>query len=232
MIRKAIWFGSTLLLAGAVLLAAPGAGQAQRGGHGGGHFGGGHFGGGFGGARFGGYHGGFYRGGYGYSHAYPHFGYRNYYPYYGLYGYSPSYYDTYPYAWSDPGYTGSYTYVAPSYPDSYATVTPPASGYQSYYYAPAQPDRTAHVTVNVPPNAQVWFEGVKTTSTGAVREYQSPSLKPGSRYTYEVRARWMANGKEVTQTQRVGVTAGARVNVRFPEAAAQTGGKAPAVTRK
>src|SRR5439155_12546832 len=81
---------------------------------------------------------------------------------------------------------------------------------------PAQPSNTAHVTVTVPADAEIWFQGTKTTSTGAVREYQSPPLAPGTRYTYELRARWSQNGHEVTQTQQVEVTAGIRVNAHFP----------------
>jgi uncharacterized protein (TIGR03000 family) len=71
--------------------------------------------------------------------------------------------------------------------------------------------------VSVPPDAEIWFNDTKTTSTGAVREYQSPPLTPDIRYAYEVRARWSRNGQQVTQTQQVEVTAGTRANVHFPE---------------
>jgi uncharacterized protein (TIGR03000 family) len=77
-------------------------------------------------------------------------------------------------------------------------------------------DNTANVTVNVPADAQVWFDDNATTSTGGVRQYVSPPLTPGKGYTYEVRARWIDNGKEVTQTQQVEVRAGANVRVTFP----------------
>jgi uncharacterized protein (TIGR03000 family) len=122
------------------------------------------------------------------------------------------------------------SYVQPSPTDDagyYGTVgDAPAysNGYQAYYpptaaapdTAPAQLDNTAHVTVTAPSGAEISFDGTKTTSTGAVREYQSPPLTPGGRYTYEIQARWNDNGHEVTQTQRVRVTAGAHVNVSFP----------------
>jgi uncharacterized protein (TIGR03000 family) len=234
MFQKAFSYGGMLLLAGAAVLVTPSSGQAQRGGHGGGgHFGGGHFGGThLGGGHFGGYHGGFYRGGWnhgGYGRAYGWRGYHH--PYYGVYGYYPysygtgvygSYpysYDTYPYVGSDlgydSGYYGSYGDVTTSDSDGYASVTPPAGSYQSFYPT-AQPDARAHVTATVPADAQIWFEGVPTTSTGTVREFNSPPLTPGSQYTYEVRASWNENGHEVTQTQQVKVTAGAHVNVTFP----------------
>jgi uncharacterized protein (TIGR03000 family) len=91
------------------------------------------------------------------------------------------------------------------------------SSYQdSYSPATAQPDTRAQIIVDVPADAEIWFEGTKMTSTGSVREYRSPPLTPGARYTYEVRARWTENGQEVTQTQEVKVAAGANVNVKFP----------------
>lgn len=228
MFRKMVLYGGMLFLAGAVALATPGSGWARGGGGGGhgggGHFGGGHFGGGgfggghFGGGHFGGPHfvgsdGGFRHGGYGYHH---------YYPYYGGYGYGYyPYYDSYPsYGYdSYPDY-GSGVAADSGY-DDYASVTPPAAGYQSYYpamTATAQPDRIAHVTLDVPADAKVWIEDKPTTSTGAVRRYDSPPLTPDSQYTYHVRARWNENGHEVTQTQDVGVTAGAHVSVSFPAA--------------
>jgi uncharacterized protein (TIGR03000 family) len=210
MLRKMFLYGGMLLLAGAAVFVTPGSGRAQRGG---GHFGGGHFGG---------YHGGFYRGGgyhYGYHYGYPHYGYRHYYPYYGYY--YPYSYGTYPYVWSSPGYGsgsyGSYGGVTPSYPDGYTSVTPPAASYQSFYPpVTAEPDPSAHITVNVPAGARLWFDDTATTATGPVRAFASPPLTPGHRYTYEVRARWDENGHEVTQTQQVELTAGAHVTVNFP----------------
>jgi uncharacterized protein (TIGR03000 family) len=222
MFRKAFSFGVTLLLTGAVALATPGLGLAQRGGghggggHGGGHFAsGGHYGGGFGGARYGGYRGGFYPGGgrygsygYGYGYGYP---------------YS---YDTAPYAWSSPtddsGYSGSYGSVTA---DGTPSAAPPVSNYQTFY--PPVTDTLAHLTLKLPADAQVWVQNTLMTSTGPVRQFNSPPLTAGRPYTYEVRAAWNENGHEVTQTQQVGVTAGAYVEVDFP-VRPETAGTAPA----
>jgi uncharacterized protein (TIGR03000 family) len=88
-------------------------------------------------------------------------------------------------------------------------------------------DSTVHVTVRVPANAKLWFDGSTTTSTGAVREFQSPRLTPG-RYTYEIRARWTENGRAVTQTQNVTVSPGAHTTVDFPVRPGAT--ETPAVT--
>jgi uncharacterized protein (TIGR03000 family) len=218
-----------------------GGGHGGGGNFGGGHFGGvGHFGGAhfgeghFAGARFGGYHSGYYAGHY----HYPRYG-------YGLYGYYPYSYDYYPYSYgTDPyvgsgasydlGYTGSsvaadpYPYNNPSLqPDlrdsgSYEGVIP-AYTYGYFSASPAAMRSTAPVqgnaarlTVRVPPGAQVWFDGSETTSRGPVREYQSPPLTPGSRYVYEIRARWNDNGQETTQTQKVEVSPDGHVSVNFP----------------
>jgi uncharacterized protein (TIGR03000 family) len=235
MFRKAITFGGLLLLAGAMVLVTPGFGQARGGGgghgggghggggfHGGGFGGGGFHGGGFGGAHFGGFRGGYYghpyahsgyNRGYGYGGGYGFYGY-GVYPFYGDYAYDPYAYN----GWAvteDSGYDGSYGGGTPYYSYGSYPAAPPATNYQSIYQ-PAATDNSAHVTLTVPAGARVTFGGTATTSTGPVREYQSPSLTPGRQYTYEVRATWDENGKEVTQTQQVEVTAGGHVSAVFP----------------
>jgi uncharacterized protein (TIGR03000 family) len=169
---------------------------------------------------------------YQYSYSAPLHTYSSYSPYYGYY---PNYYPSAAYAGSGAAYepgesyssgtTGSdgYPYDNPALqPDlkdsgSYGGLAP------DYQYGGiarvnpiVRPDATARITMMVPGNAEVWFNGVQTRATGSVREYQSPPLVPGDRYAYEIRARWNDNGREVTQTQRVQVTAGSRVQVNFP----------------
>jgi uncharacterized protein (TIGR03000 family) len=225
MFRKAFSFGGLLLLAGATALVTPSLSQARGGGGhggGGGFHGGGHFGGGFhgGSGQFGGYRGGFYHGG-SYGHPYAHYGYRH---YYGGYGFYPSYggYGAYPSSYYGSSYSyDPYSRALPEVTDEsgydgpYGAVTPSYSYGSSSYYAPAT-DTSARVTVKVPAGAQVWFGGTPTTSAGPVREYQSPPLTSGRQYTYEVQARWNEDGREVTQTQQVEVTAGAHADVSFP----------------
>jgi uncharacterized protein (TIGR03000 family) len=127
MFRNTLSFSVAVLLAGAMLFAAPDASEAQRGGRGRGVH--------FGGARGGGYHGSFigrgfpsgrFHGGYisryyhgGYNHAYYRGGYYLYrglngyygrhYPFYGIYGGYYPYYSSY-------GYYGGYPYFGASYP--------------------------------------------------------------------------------------------------------------------
>jgi uncharacterized protein (TIGR03000 family) len=144
---------------------------------------------------------------------------------------SPGYYRYYGYvpnagynARNDPGFAQFYARVGPA-------SGPPTSG-PTHFYIPsagadeetARPaDTTAHIKVLMPAGADLWFDGWKSRSTGAVRKLQSPPLTPGRRYTYTVRAHWEENGREVTQTQQVAVSAGAHVVVNFPVSAKNDG---------
>jgi uncharacterized protein (TIGR03000 family) len=74
----------------------------------------------------------------------------------------------------------------------------------------------ATVTVSLPADATLQVQGVKTRSKGDVREFTSPPLPVGRRFTYLFRATWTERGRPVTQSQKVVVTAGAEVRVRFP----------------
>ena len=224
MFRKSYWFSGLLLVSGAAVLATPGLGRAQRGGHaGGGHFGGGHVGGfrgGFsGGGRGGGYHSGYPYAHSGYYHPYAGYGVYGVYPYY--YGVNSGYYGADPYTGSDltydPGYAGSYGATPPSGAASTAAPVVIAPSYSLTTSASTPAGVQAHVTVKVPAGARLWIQDVPTTATGPVREFDSPSLTPGQSYTYDVRATWTENGHDVTQEQHVGVTAGGRVEVDFPE---------------
>jgi len=158
--------------------------------------GGGSRGGYSGGGNRGGYYGGGSRGGY-YGG-----GYRGGYYWGGIGVYPGAFYD--------------YSYgVAPSY------VVPVAPYYGSMPAAPIADasDLTVHVTVRAPTDAEIWFGGTKTSQTGAVREFESPELKPGRQYTYEVRARWTQDGKAVSRTQSIEVSAGTRKTVDFTQSA-------------
>jgi uncharacterized protein (TIGR03000 family) len=72
------------------------------------------------------------------------------------------------------------------------------------------------VSVNVPANAEVWFDGQKTNQTGPDRVFHSPPLRPGIGYMYLVRAKWSEGGRETEQVQTITVHAGERVVVAFP----------------
>jgi uncharacterized protein (TIGR03000 family) len=132
------------------------------------------------------------------------------------------------YSWPHPGSSSYY------FPLSRAVMEPPAYSYGTPSYAPYYYSRSttstgageeqdaalsegrASVRVRVPEKAEIWFEGEKTSQTGAVRNFLSPALERGKNFTYEVRARWTDDaGKVVERTQQVKVRAGGRSTADF-----------------
>jgi uncharacterized protein (TIGR03000 family) len=159
--------------------------------------------------------GGHYRpyfGGYGYN---PNYGlYDGYYPYYnGTSNYDETSSPTYD--WGD---YSSYGEVAPDLGAAADSAAPAVGGYLAPYLsstATTGPVTTAHLTVTVPADAQLSFNGTPIAAAGTLRQFDSPPLAAG-KYSYDVLARWTENGREVTETQQVVVTAGARVELVFP----------------
>jgi uncharacterized protein (TIGR03000 family) len=97
--------------------------------------------------------------------------------------------------------------------------TPNASG--KYYYltpkagVPVE-DTTALIEVKLPASdADVWFQGERTTRTGTVRQFRSPPLVVGRNYTYEVLALWGTGGQSTKELRRFTVHAGDRITVDF-----------------
>jgi uncharacterized protein (TIGR03000 family) len=80
---------------------------------------------------------------------------------------------------------------------------------------PSAPGQAVHFVVMVPADAEVWFDGAKTTQAGPDREFVSPPLQPGHPYSYEVRARWRDGGREVDRTRRVTFYAGDQLELDF-----------------
>jgi uncharacterized protein (TIGR03000 family) len=104
-----------------------------------------------------------------------------------------------------------------------AQATPSRSEQPGYYtedYAGAaeeKPDQKlpARIRVRLPANAQVFINGEKTTSTGTIREYETPELNPERVYTYLVRATWVEDGITVEKRLRVRALSGNRVTINF-----------------
>jgi uncharacterized protein (TIGR03000 family) len=228
-------------------LAAHGPGGGGHGGfHGGGFHGaafhgGGFHGGGFhgtafrgGGFRGAGFRGGGWRGGYGWNRGYRGWGWNRGYggwggwgwpwygwggwgwPWYGSYGYYPSYYYGYSPSYYD---YSTYPYTDYTYPYSYSYV-PSTTDYSYYSPASAAASNTVELNVQVPADAQVWIDGYKTTQTGTLRHYTSPPLTPGTNYSYDIRARWMDNGKPVERDKKVAIHAGEEINMNMMEVSA------------
>jgi uncharacterized protein (TIGR03000 family) len=135
-----------------------------------------------------------------------------------------------------------YYYLVPGigYVPVYASSTAPASrtsapssvtygtsaaraGQPNYYtedYPGAEkekPDQKlpARIRVRLPANAEVTVNDKKTTSTGAVREYETPELDPERVYTYLVKAKWVEDGITVEKSVKVRALAGNRVTINF-----------------
>jgi uncharacterized protein (TIGR03000 family) len=82
----------------------------------------------------------------------------------------------------------------------------------------------ATVSVRLPADAVLTFDGTPTDRTGPAREFVTPPLEVGRDFRYIVRATWNQDGREVRQDRDVTVRAGERVNVDFtgPPAAEST----------
>jgi uncharacterized protein (TIGR03000 family) len=71
------------------------------------------------------------------------------------------------------------------------------------------------IDIRVPPDADVFFDGKKTTQRGVNRHFVTPPLEEGKNYSYQVKATWNEDGKEVTRTRDLPVQAGQRKMVDF-----------------
>jgi uncharacterized protein (TIGR03000 family) len=113
-------------------------------------------------------------------------------------------------------------YSGPGYSSAPLTISYVAyAGRGSSSWRPVDftaPEQPAKVEVLVPAGAELWFDGEKTSQTGGERTFHTPPLEKGRSYHYDVRARWVADGRTFDQTQQVPVYAGGRVSVAFPSA--------------
>lgn len=102
---------------------------------------------------------------------------------------------------------------------NYGYYVPPAPDYMSGYYAPQPefilPANAALIEMRVPANAEVWLSGEKTKSTGEFRSFVTPALEKNRKFAYEVRVRWMENGKAMEKVEKLPVHPNDRLNLRF-----------------
>ena len=89
--------------------------------------------------------------------------------------------------------------------------------------APPAPGKSAldissdagYLVVDVPADAKVFVNGRATTSTGEHRTYISHGLEAGMRYEYQVRVEIVRDGKPVSETKMVQLSAGSQASVAF-----------------
>jgi uncharacterized protein (TIGR03000 family) len=144
------------------------------------------------------------------------------YPGYGNPGYGYSY-PTWPGGYGQPWTAGSIPsggYVAgPTYPPVGIVTAGGVPGSEtgimqvsssSLVAAPAKLD------ITVPADAEVWFDGTKSTDTGPQRKFVSKELQPGVQDTFTMKIRWNRDGEERTQEFTVPIHAGedARMDAR------------------
>lgn len=69
------------------------------------------------------------------------------------------------------------------------------------------------MTINLPADAKLLFNGTVAGGTGSVRTFTTPALEPGMAYAYELTAEVIRDGKPQRMTERVVVRAGEKTNV-------------------
>lgn len=178
--------------------------------------------------------------GYGYPYSYLGYPYDIYgsglyvnpYAFAGSYSYNPygfagsyGYPNTYAIPYIDAGTDASVNpyRVANSYATTALDVTPLAKGYGDRRQVAA----VGQVEVDVPDaNAEVWFNGKKTTSHGKRRFFTSPPLDRGANHVVAVRATWREGGQNMMVERTINLTAGTLVRVEFSKSPVRvTGGQ-------
>jgi uncharacterized protein (TIGR03000 family) len=77
------------------------------------------------------------------------------------------------------------------------------------------PDSAVLIGIRVPENAQIWIDGQKTSQTGAFREFVTPSLEPGQKFAYHIKAVWTEKGQEVVRNRQISFYGGDRLMVNM-----------------
>jgi uncharacterized protein (TIGR03000 family) len=165
-----------------------------------------------------------------------------YYPSYYSYGYFPynwgytlpnNVYSYWPYTYGSPGLSAPAYAVVPATssgsdatPDYYSGSTL-TNGYgvgtgstrTDYTYGAdfgSSRSGPVHVNVRLPDaNAKVWVQGQPTQQSGTWREFVSPPLDPSRNYRYEIRARWVENGRDRDETRTIPVQANGVETIDF-----------------
>lgn len=74
---------------------------------------------------------------------------------------------------------------------------------------------SARVTVTVPTDARVWVDNVECPLSSSVRSFNTPALDVGTRYTYNIKAEIVRDGRTVSETQRIILVPGQETRVDF-----------------
>ena len=93
----------------------------------------------------------------------------------------------------------------------------PSAGEASKASPEAIPKDKARIRIVVPTSdARVWIESALTQKTGLERQFMTPSLEAGQRYTYTIKATWKdQSGQEIRREKEVSIQAGQEAVVKF-----------------
>src|SRR5262249_31701396 len=80
--------------------------------------------------------------------------------------------------------------------------------------APSATD-VAHITVRLPAQARLYVDDTLCPLTSDTRTFDTPPLQAGRKYYYSMRVELERNGQRLSETRRVVVAAGERVDVAF-----------------
>jgi uncharacterized protein (TIGR03000 family) len=75
--------------------------------------------------------------------------------------------------------------------------------------------KPARITVQLPPGARLYVDGVAQRVTAGKRTFDTPKLEPGQSYYYTFKAEMGREDKDGSETRRVIVQAGKEVTVDF-----------------
>lgn len=91
----------------------------------------------------------------------------------------------------------------------------------------AQEPQRARLLVRLPPDAELYVDGVRFTRPGLIRTIETPPLEPGQKYYYELRAEYERDGRKQTEQKKVAFQAGETREILFGEPTADAGPAAP-----
>src|SRR5262245_56985488 len=103
------------------------------------------------------------------------------------------------------GYYGSPYYSSPYYGSSYYSGYSYPTQYTSMYFSgdmeQARAENRVMLNIQAPTGANLWISDVFMGQGDGNRQYISPPLENGRKYIYDVKARWMQDGREMTSTR-------------------------------
>jgi uncharacterized protein (TIGR03000 family) len=73
---------------------------------------------------------------------------------------------------------------------------------------PNEHPTTARLSLQVPSGASVWIQGKKVEMPGPLRVYESPELKMGETFAFDVRVTWIENGKTIEEKRTLTMNPG------------------------